>query len=188
MNEVERPPVDEFLKNRLGGQNGDTRFDRLVRPHLASAFCVARAIVSSEDLAWDVVQESLLSLWRLKTTPLHIRAWLIRAVVNRSLHLLRTRRRCHTHERIACSECGRSRASSPAAHIELEELRSAVLSTIRSLPSNHRRILELREIDELDYGEVAARLGLPIGTVRSRLNRARSVLKSQLRIRFAPDE
>jgi len=151
-----------------------------VRPHLECLVWRALQILGSEDLAWDAVQETLLTLWRAQDMPRQIRGWLLRAVTHRSLHLRRTHGRRRKHEEGAAAqrrECDRRDAVHALAD---QELHSGLEEAIAKLPDDYRLVFHLREVEGLDYHTIAARLRIPLGTVQSRLNRARSALRSLL--------
>src|SRR3954454_19720694 len=80
------------------------RFRDLVEPLHDPLIALARRILRSDDLARDAVQEALLSLWLEAEVPPNPRAWLVRAVVHRSLHLMRSRARRRRHEGLACRQ------------------------------------------------------------------------------------
>lgn len=124
----------------------------------------------------------MLGLWRREDEPpANPRAWLVRAVVHRSLHLRRTLRRRCDHE----ARASRKRAEScdhddPLRRLVAEESRSELRDALAGLAGNHRDVIALHMWEGLDYETIADRLGIPIGTVRSRLNRARSALRVAL--------
>jgi len=156
---------------------------RVVSRHLAHLHAIARRILGDEDLARDAVQEALVTLWRVGRVPAHTRAWLVRTVVHRSLHVRRSQvRRRHWEERAAresardvCPLCD------PARELENKQLLAALSSAFQRLMPEYRDVLLLREIEGLDYLAIAQRLSVPVGTVRSRLNRAREIVRESLR-------
>ncbi|WP_390625357.1 RNA polymerase sigma factor [Paludisphaera soli] len=180
-------PSGESVGGRLGkfgpvlhGAEKD-EFAALVRPFLAELVRVARRQLGCDHLAWEAVQDALLGLWSRAEAPANPRAWLIRAVLYRSLHLRRTMRRRHKHEGVACNF--RREAidrDDPAQALIVQELRAEVRTALERLGPRHRDVLSLHLIDGLDYESIGRRLGVPIGTVRSRLSRAREALKAQL--------
>jgi RNA polymerase sigma-70 factor (ECF subfamily) len=157
----------------------DVSFSTRVRPHLGRMLSTARRILKSDDLAWDAVQESLITLWLRSECATAPRAWLIRTVLHRSLHHARLlRRRRHHEERVYRVE---SDASADPAHVANQgELMRELDDALGDLSPSFREVLLLRERDDLDYSEIAALLRVPIGTVRSRINRARGALKTRL--------
>lgn len=157
-------------------------FTAAILPHVECLLAVARRILGSEDLAWDAVQEALLSLWGQEELPPNPRAWLIRTVVNRSLHLARSRSRRRKHEKRASARRPEgSHDSEPSRILENTELRSKLHQALAELGQDHRAVFVMREVDQLDYQSIAERLNVPVGTVRSRLNRSRVLLKDILR-------
>lgn len=143
-------------------------------------FQVARAILSSEDLAWDAVQETLLRIWVAGWLPDEPTGALMKLVQASSLHQRRCASRRRRHELLwetpgeACCE------EDPLAFLEQDERASAVRAAVRAMPLDFRRVLEKFEFDGATYQEIAADLRLPIGTVRSRLSRARGLVRRHL--------
>jgi RNA polymerase sigma factor (sigma-70 family) len=160
------------------------RFEVQVMPHLDAAYRFARWLSRSPVDADDIVQEAFLRAYRgfdgLRSTD--AKAWLLRIVRN-----------CHAtargqQQRRLCvplpGEAGEPGEPVPVANapdpesasIERDEQRT-LERLIAALPEEHREVLLLREMEELSYREIAAVAGLPIGTVMSRLARARAALK-----------
>jgi RNA polymerase sigma-70 factor, ECF subfamily len=165
----------------------DDRFAEVTQPlfgHLAS---VARRILDDEEMAWDAVQEALVTLWLESEMPLNPRAWLVRTVVHRSLHLARSRSRRRRHEDQArLGHVEESEQDDPARHVEADELRRILSHALQSLAPDHRSVLVLAVIEQQDYESIATSLGIPVGTVRSRLNRSRKALREVL-LRLLPE-
>lgn len=149
-----------------------------LRPRLLA---ISRRIVRCDDLAEDAVQEAMLGLWRLPNLPEDPSGWLVRAVVYRSLQILRSRKRRRWHEERACS-CRREHDRQTDVHESLErrELADLVGGLLEELPESHRVVFRLREAEQLDYADIARALRIPIGTVRSRLNRTRKAIREGL--------
>jgi RNA polymerase sigma-70 factor (ECF subfamily) len=134
------------------------------------------------DLAEDAVQEALLAYVRLGSArPLEPERWLSRAVVHRSLQILRSRSRRRKHEDRACScRQGWVEWSEAERRLESRELGERILAGLDAMPPVYREVFQLREFERLDYETIATRLGVPVGTIRSRLSRSRSVLQRYL--------
>ena len=152
-------------------------YNALVEPLLPQLRRVAGRIVGGDDLAEDALQEALLSLWLLDAWPPNLAGWLARAVVFRSLHLQRSRKRRRTHEARACLQLPEVQATPEVGHaLESAELATQLAGFLAALPPAYRAAFELRVVERLDYGSIARQLGIPVGTVRSRLNRSRKTL------------
>lgn len=155
-----------------------TSFDS-VTPHIPAMLRAARRILRSEDLAWDAVQEVLLQVWRngrLPAEPLGVLRKLVRL---RCLHLRRGHDRqcqCEEQARELLAEVTRT----PDEEVERSEARDEIHSALGRLSDEHRTVLSLVELEGLDYPAAAARLAVPVGTVRSRLHRARHALRIAL--------
>lgn len=152
----------------------------LVRPHLDRLFAVAERILGDPARADDAVQEALVTLWSSREAPPNLRGWLVRTVVHRSLHARRTEQRRRKWEERAGEEWSATcPLCDPSESIEARELERDLGQALDALSDEHRVVVGLRA-EGLDYGAIAARLGVPVGTVRSRLNRAREALREEL--------
>ena len=150
-------------------------------PHLRAAYNFARWLVRNDHDAEDIVQESFvkayLALDRFRGGD--SRVWLLAIVRNTAMSLLRRRR----SEPLP----GREEAPEPPDHTEgiedrmiAGERRRQVRTAIERLPGEFRETLILRELEGLSYKEIAGVLDVPVGTVMSRLARARNLLLRDL--------
>jgi|JI10StandDraft_1071094.scaffolds.fasta_scaffold401010_1 RNA polymerase sigma factor (sigma-70 family) len=152
----------------------------LVEPHLALLRRVALRILGCPEQAQDAVQEALCALWQAHGRPTEIRGWLVRTVVHRSLHRRRSEgRRRRWEERAALDQDPFCPICNPADELERRETLTALEDALADLSSEHRVVLALRAAG-LEYDEIAAELALPVGTIRSRLNRARRSLRERM--------
>jgi RNA polymerase sigma-70 factor (ECF subfamily) len=161
------------------------QFEEFARPHAASALRLARTLVRNESDAQDVLQDSFLRAFRhfrgfAGESP---RAWLLSIVRNVSFTFRRKRARPGTFEELEPEEeLAEIVDSAPSAEVTLlqacdaEEVRAA----LARLPTQSREVMVLREMEECSYREIASILEVPIGTVMSRLSRARSQLLREL--------
>ncbi len=156
-------------------------FSELVTPLLPALMRVARRRSSSPDLARDAVQEALLALWQAPVPPPEPLPWLLQAVIYRCLHQGRTHRRQRRYEEQAGQAWADAmRAFDPADHFEVLDRTRRLRTALAALPPEQRTVLHLRESEGLDYQAIASRLRIPVGTVRSRISRARSALRANL--------
>jgi RNA polymerase sigma-70 factor (ECF subfamily) len=141
----------------------------------ARALATARRIVGCSHLAEDVLQEAFAALLRLDPQPLLPGPWLIRAAELRARQLRRGMARRARHEHGAACAWHRG-CDNPLHEVVAHELRDRLHAALATLPEGHRAALTAYVESGLDYAGVAASLQLPIGTVRSRLHRARLAL------------
>ncbi len=147
----------------------------VAEPVVARARAVARRLCGCDHLADDVVQEALVALWKLAEPPADAAAWLVRAAVLRSRQLHRSARRRTRHENGAACLLHRG-CDNPLHHAIAHELGARLDDALHALPQEQRAALQLYVDTGLDYAGIADELGLPVGTVRSRLHRARAAL------------
>lgn len=162
------------------------RFEVLILAHLDAAHRFARWLSRSPADADDILQEAVLRAFRgfdaLRGSD--AKAWLLAIVRNCHLTALEQQRRrgfVPLPEESDVRDGGALVATTPdpeSTSMRRDEER--ILDRLMSaLPEEHREILVLREIEELDYREIAAVINVPIGTVMSRLARARAALKAR---------
>jgi RNA polymerase sigma-70 factor, ECF subfamily len=163
-------------------------FTEATRPLIGHLLSIARRILGDEDAAWDAVQEALLSLWLEEAMPANVGSWLASAVAHRSLHLARCQVRRRRHEiRAGFERVEESDRDDPAHHLECGELGCILEKALARIAPDHRTVLVLSVVEQMDYQSIAAKLQIPIGTVRSRLNRARWALR-QVLFQTLPEE
>ena len=156
-------------------------FDDRLWPHLRSAYNFARWLVRNDHDAEDVVQESFvkafLALDRFRGGD--PRVWLLAIVRNTAMTLLRGRR---THPVPGADELPEPLDDTAGVEEALiaGERRRQVHAAIEQLPDEFRETLILRELEGLSYKEIAGILDVPLGTVMSRLARARGLLLREL--------
>jgi RNA polymerase sigma-70 factor (ECF subfamily) len=154
--------------------------DKLLR-HLDAAYNLARWLCRDEHDAQDVVQESFLRAVRFiaQCRDDEPRAWLLKIVRN-TASTWRSRRRVPSTTDESLERVSSPASSGPDRSFQRAQQTSDVRRAIESLPDEFREAVVLREIEGLSYKEVASVIGVPIGTVMSRLSRARERLKELL--------
>ncbi len=173
--------------------------ETLVREHTGALLVVARRFLRCEAESADAVQEAFLAAFRAIDSfegNAALSSWLHRIVVNRCLGRLRSRKRRPTVSldelRPALDESrgfGRrapSWVSDAEQQVASAETRAQVRACIERLPDAYRTVLVLRDIEEFDTDQTAARLGSTPGAVKTRLHRARQALRSLLEPVFGP--
>jgi RNA polymerase sigma-70 factor (ECF subfamily) len=143
-------------------------------------------VVGSTDTAYDVVQDAFVQAYvKLETfeRASAFYTWLYRIAFNLAISRRRRERPALSvdHVRETLGHEPLDRGAAPGARLEQEERACQVQSALATLSDEHRSILILREVDGCAYEEIADILNLPIGTIRSRLHRARLQLRDQLK-------
>jgi len=163
-----------------------TRFDALVLPHLDSLYRFAVSLTRSPPDAEDLVQEAALRAYRgiEKLRGADARAWLLAIVRNchftaRALEKKRPSGQVSGVGDEEIMDALIEPSPDPESASLTEEQRRAVGRSLAKLSREHREVLVLRELEELSYRDIAAVTGVPIGTVMSRLARARTALREQ---------
>ena len=157
-------------------------FEQCVLPHVDAAYNLARHLVRAEADAFDVVQESLLRAWRYFDTfrghqPADGLPWLLQIVRHASWSLLdRHRTQSLPEDLPLVDDASPDPAVEFIQQVDAELLRQAV----DKLPAVFREVIVLRELEGLSYKEIGAVTGASIGTVMSRLSRARRHLLAAL--------
>jgi RNA polymerase sigma-70 factor (ECF subfamily) len=174
-------------------QKGDLEaFNRLVLAHQDALFNTALRILGDEALAADATQEAFISAFRGLNSFRggSFKAWLMRTVTNACYDELRRQKRRPTvsleptnddDEEIESPRWMADSSLSPAEKFEADELEHAIQHCLESLPSDFRTVVILADIQGLDYAEVAMAARVPLGTIKSRLARARLRLRECLR-------
>lgn len=164
------------------------RFVRLVLPHLDASYNLARWLLRDAIQAEDAVQEAYLKAFRLFGTFRGEDAgpWIL-AVIRNCCYTLREKDRrndssipfddeAHGQEAVASAAVLRFPVDPEAVAIERAD-REELHRRLRALPPEYREVLVLREIHECSYADISRIVGIPLGTVMSRLSRARRMLQ-----------
>ena len=173
-------------------QRGDLdAFNFLILRYQNLLFGIALRLLNDEDVAADAVQEALISAFRRFHTFRgdSLRSWLARVVVNACYDEMRKKRRQHSvpleqfnsdGEEIETSYWLVDSQADPEVRFESTELENVIQTNLDKLPPVYRLMLVLVDIEGLSYEEAATAVGVPVGTVKSRLARARLQMQKSL--------
>ncbi|HEY3383229.1 MAG TPA: sigma-70 family RNA polymerase sigma factor [Vicinamibacterales bacterium] len=178
------PVVDDLIERCLGGDQ--YAWEQIVRQYWRKVFNVAYKFVGSHDQAEDLTQEIFLKIFRSLDTfdrRANFQTWLISVSRNLCIdHYRSVRKERQTIDRDVTAEDTSpvSPTASPLATLENRDLAALLRQALQTLPQSLRMAVLLRDIQELSYQEIAERLRLPEGTVKSRINRGRKELARQI--------
>ena len=176
-------------------QNGDaSAFDLIVQRHKVPLINYIYRCVGDRETAEDLAQETFIRIYRsirrYRKDMAGFRTWMYRIATNLCKNELRNRgRRSKTlvnsaagyqHNGIDPTENMPDTSAGPDAQLEGKELEKVLTQAISQLPDRLRTVLVLRDIEEMPYSEISQIIGRPVGTVKSRINRARLMLRDKV--------
>lgn len=165
-------------------------FEQEALPHLDTLYRVALRLTGEPAAAEDLVQETMLRAlraWRSFQPGTNARAWLVTILRNQFINSWRARRRAPTAVAFdAIPELPDVGDPDPEGRFFRDLVDDEVLAAVDALPDDFREVLVLSDMEGLPYAEIAVALGVPVGTVKSRLFRARRILQGRLR-RYAEE-
>lgn len=175
-------PRDDATLARAAGAGDPDALEVLLDRHIDRIHAVCRRICGPDD-AFDATQDALISI----TRSIHrfdghaaFTTWMHRVATNAALDELRRRKRrpdpVASDADSAIALMAASRAGDPERAVDRIDLDAA----LARLPDEFRIAVVLRDVADLDYAEIATALGVPIGTVRSRISRGRAALAREL--------
>jgi len=188
--------LDQELVRRA--QRGDsTAFDALVRKYQHRIIGLIGRYIPDWSECQDVAQETFLRAYRALGSfrgDAQFYTWLHRIAVNTAKnHLVAQNRRPPTDD-IDVGDAEQfdtgirlRNNDTPEHELLRQEIERTVMRVVDALPEELRSAISLREVEGLSYGEIAARMGCPIGTVRSRIFRAREAIDTELKPLLAND-
>ncbi len=188
---IESSHMDESALIR-DAQHGDLdAFNSLVLSYQDSLFNTALRILGDQELAADATQEAFLSAFRGLNAYRggSFKAWLLRTVTNACYDELRRKKRRPTTplepdgadgDEMEAPRWLADQSLSPEQKLEADELEHAIQHCLEGLPLEFRTVVVMADIQGLDYSEVASAVRAPLGTIKSRLARARLRLRECL--------
>jgi RNA polymerase sigma-70 factor, ECF subfamily len=182
--------LPEMLQAAQAGD--DQAFGLLITHYQQMAKRVAQQILRTEEAAADAVQEAMIKVYRAlpRFQEGNFRSWLLRIVTNTCYDHLRRQKRRRALSLDELTEGSDTEASlgeraqdiveDPETMALQRERMHLLMTAIDDLPAWHRTVVLLIDVHGLDYEEASEQLGVPLGTVKSRLSRARSALRDRL--------
>ena len=179
------PDTDALIASCLKGDQA--AWEQIVRQHWRKVFNLAYKFVGRHDEAEDLTQDIFLKIFKALHTfdrRANFQTWLIS--ISRNLCIdhyrsVRKERETMARDVDAADLSPVSRERGPHSQLEQLDLRQLIKKALAELPPSLRQAVILRDLQEFSYQEIAGQLGLPEGTVKSRINRGRLELARQLR-------
>ena len=168
-----------------------TRFETTVLVHLDAAWRFARWMVGDQALAEDALQDACVNALRgfESRTGSSARGWFMAVVRNACLDVLRDRRRRSVEDPWDEAVHAHAATSESVEDTVLRESEARWMrAEIARLPGEFREVIVLRELEELSYREISEVVRVPMGTVMSRLARAREMLAERVRTRARKEQ
>jgi RNA polymerase sigma-70 factor (ECF subfamily) len=176
---------DSLIERCLSGDQA--AWEAIVRQHWRKVFNVAYKFVGKHDEAEDLAQDIFLKIFKALDTfdrRANFQTWIISIARNLCIdhyRSVRKERETIAREVDAAALTPASREIGPDGVLERSDLRALLQRALERLPVTLRTAVVLRDLQELSYQEIADRLGLPEGTVKSRINRGRLELARQIK-------
>ena len=176
----------DLIVRAQAGENA--AFGELVQRYMRRAYFAALGFVGSPEDAMDLSQDAFARAYRARhriNPDMHFYTWFYQILRRLCFNFIRDRKLHRTKLRdqkswIVDDAAFRSRERNPQRTIEREQTRLLVRKAIETLPDREREVLVLKEFEGLKYREIAEVVGIPIGTVMSRLYSARRNLASAI--------
>ncbi len=178
------PPDDELVRRYVAGDAG--AFSVLVSRHERRVYNLAYRMLGRDEDARDATQDAFLTALRKLTSfrgEAAFTTWMHRVTVNACYDILRKRKREPVLDQLPEEDRagGSDRPAGPAARPSPDHAESAatavdVQRALVQVPYDFRTVLVLHDVQDLGYEEIAGILGIPVGTVKSRLHRGRAAL------------
>jgi RNA polymerase sigma-70 factor (ECF subfamily) len=193
---VGRPPVenDDYKLIKLCLRGKKECFAQLVEKYSKRAYNLSYRLTSNPEKAKDIVQEAFIKIYKSldKYDPSYkFSSWLLKTVSNLCIDYHRTRHQATASLEAILASGAESAILSDASskgsteevieeRLESQELKRVIAEGMELLPMDYKSVLVLRHVQNLSYKEIAQMLGLPMGTIKARIFRARKLLKGFL--------
>ncbi len=167
-------------------QGDEAAFETLIHLHEKKIYALCRRMCRDEDDALEAAQDAFLAVWRgigNFRADAAFSTWLYRLATNACLDLLRREKKRGGDVSLDDEDAAVDpvdAAPLPEEAVERAETQRMVREALYALPDDYRQVLLLRETEQLSYQEIASATGLELGTVKSRISRARLALRNYL--------
>ena len=164
----------------------EAAFEELIRLYEKKVYTLCARMCGNAEDAEEAAQDTFLALWRgigSFRQESSLSTWIYRLASNACIDLLRRSKRTVDGVSIDDEDIHlevRDRAPTPEQHIEGQETRRLLHEGLAALPEDYRKVLVLRELEQLSYDEICKVTALELGTVKSRISRARLLLRNYL--------
>jgi RNA polymerase sigma-70 factor (ECF subfamily) len=176
---------------RMALANDQRAYRELLRRHRKAIFQIIVRIIRNKDETEDLVQETFMRAFNSLATyrsEYRFSTWLYRIAANCAIDYLRKKKiealsldkPIETKDGVVGLEIADTRYT-PEEHLWAKQRRISIGEAIESLPDKYREVILYRHRDDQSYEEIAQILGLPVGTVKARIFRARELLKKKLK-------
>lgn len=176
----------DMLNLKRAARGDEAAFEALISPYMDTTYRLCLRLMGNETDAADMAQEALVRAWRSLSTykaQSRFSTWLYRITHNVCLDELRRRKIRQTESLQELHEAGfdpADKAATPEIAVENKDMREQLIRAIGSLNEEHRAAIVLRDVHGLSYEEIASVLDMNLNTVKSRIARARTNLRSIL--------
>lgn len=188
---MEQKPISEEVLIKKAAKGSLEAFNQLVLRYQDLAYNFARSLVDDPAAAEDNTQESFIKAFQNMCTFRggSFRSWLLRIITNTTYDAIRRAKHLPTQPLFPEDDYGEEfdtpawlvdPSTSVEDSVEQNEVSKRLYQLIDELPEKYRRVLNLVDLYEMDYSEVAEVLNIPLGTVKSRLARARLQMRDKL--------
>ena len=179
---------EEIIEKCLSGDTESYKF--LVLKYQArvinTCYKYTKNIIDAEDVAQEVFFKAYQNLANFKFDS-KFYSWIYRIAVNTSLNYINSKEKRKEKETISDESCLNNESLSvdnPTEYYKFSELVDKIQPIINNLPDDLKKLIELYEIKDYTYEQISKELSIPIGTVRSRLHRARNMLISEFKATY----
>lgn len=176
---------DQIIEKCLSGDTNSYKF--LVEKYqgrvINTCYKYTKNIVDAEDVAQEEFFKAFQNLPHFKFDS-KFYTWIYRIAVNTSLNYINSKEKRNEKETISDESCLYNQSSSvdnPREYYQFNELVDKIQPLIDNLPDDLKKLIELYEIEDYTYEQISKKLSVPIGTIRSRLHRARNMLVSEFK-------